>query len=138
MKKDHNDFQILKTVEADSSVSQRKLSSQMELNVASVIVDAEEATLKDMENEERRAVPLPGHARAKFLRRSEWMGNNSSTTCANCNTKFTLFTRRHHCRKCGQLVCDNCSLTRLRDTSDTTPKKLLRVCDYCVDKMLHT
>ncbi len=36
MKKEHNDFQILKTVEADSSVSQRKLSSQMELNVASV------------------------------------------------------------------------------------------------------
>ncbi len=36
MKKDHNDFQILKTVEADSSVSQRKLSSKMELNVASV------------------------------------------------------------------------------------------------------
>ncbi len=36
MKKDQNDFQILKTVEANSSVSQRKLSSQMELNVASV------------------------------------------------------------------------------------------------------
>ncbi len=36
MKKDHNDFYILKTIEADSSVSQRKLSSQMELNVASV------------------------------------------------------------------------------------------------------
>ena len=36
MKKEHNDFQILKTIEADSSVSQRKLSSQMELNVASV------------------------------------------------------------------------------------------------------
>ncbi|MCP4252566.1 MAG: winged helix-turn-helix transcriptional regulator [Candidatus Scalindua sp.] len=36
MKKEHNDFQILKTVEENSSVSQRKLSSQMELNVASV------------------------------------------------------------------------------------------------------
>ena len=36
MKKEHNDFQILKTVEADSSISQRRLSSQMELNVASV------------------------------------------------------------------------------------------------------
>ena len=36
MKKEHKDFQILKTVEADSSVSQRKLSSQIELNVASV------------------------------------------------------------------------------------------------------
>lgn len=36
MKKEHNDFEILKTVEADSSISQRKLSSQMALNVASV------------------------------------------------------------------------------------------------------
>ncbi len=36
MKKDHNNFQILKTIEEDSSVSQRKLSSQMRINVASV------------------------------------------------------------------------------------------------------
>ena len=36
MKKDYNYFHILKTIEVDASVSQRKLSSQMELNVASV------------------------------------------------------------------------------------------------------
>ena len=36
MQKDYNDFHILKTIETDSSVSQRKLSSQMKLNVASV------------------------------------------------------------------------------------------------------
>jgi predicted transcriptional regulator len=36
MKKDFNNFQILKAIEADSSVSQRMLSSQMRLNVASV------------------------------------------------------------------------------------------------------
>ena len=36
MKNDHNAFQILSTIEADSSVSQRDLSSQMRLNVASV------------------------------------------------------------------------------------------------------
>jgi DNA-binding MarR family transcriptional regulator len=36
MKKDHNDFQILTTIEGDTSVSQRDLSSQMRLNVASV------------------------------------------------------------------------------------------------------
>jgi ribosomal protein S25 len=36
MKKELNNFQILKTIEVDSSVSQRKLSSQMELNVSSV------------------------------------------------------------------------------------------------------
>ncbi len=36
MQKELNNFQILKTIEADSSVSQRKLSTQMELNVSSV------------------------------------------------------------------------------------------------------
>ncbi len=36
MIKDYNSFHILKTIEADSSVSQRKLSSLMEINVASV------------------------------------------------------------------------------------------------------
>jgi DNA-binding MarR family transcriptional regulator len=36
MKKEYNDFHILKAIETDSSVSQRKLSSQMDLNVASV------------------------------------------------------------------------------------------------------
>jgi predicted transcriptional regulator len=36
LKKEHTDFHILKTIQADALVSQRKLSSQMELNVASV------------------------------------------------------------------------------------------------------
>ncbi|MHC4267855.1 MAG: winged helix-turn-helix transcriptional regulator [Planctomycetota bacterium] len=38
MKKEFNNFQILKAIEEDASVSQRKLSSQMELNVSSVNV----------------------------------------------------------------------------------------------------
>ena len=36
MEKEQTDFHILKTIENNASVSQRKLSSQMELNVASV------------------------------------------------------------------------------------------------------
>ncbi len=36
MKQELNNFQILKAIEADDSVSQRRLSSQMKLNVASV------------------------------------------------------------------------------------------------------
>ncbi len=36
MKKELNNYHILKTIEGDASVSQRKLSSQMELNVSSV------------------------------------------------------------------------------------------------------
>ncbi|MHC4267615.1 MAG: winged helix-turn-helix transcriptional regulator [Planctomycetota bacterium] len=36
MKREYNDFHILKAIEADASVSQRTLSLQMQLNVASV------------------------------------------------------------------------------------------------------
>ncbi len=36
MKKDYNNFHILKAIDADSSVTQRKLSYQMELNLSSV------------------------------------------------------------------------------------------------------
>ncbi len=36
MKKEHNSYHILKTIQEDATVSQRKLSSQMELNVSSV------------------------------------------------------------------------------------------------------
>ena len=35
-KEEHTDYHILKTIENDASISQRRLSSQMELNVASV------------------------------------------------------------------------------------------------------
>ena len=29
--------------------------------------------------------------------------------CELCSTKFTFFTRRHHCRRCGKCVCNSCS-----------------------------
>ena len=29
--------------------------------------------------------------------------------CFVCQKKFSFFLRRHHCRACGQVVCDDCS-----------------------------
>merc|ERR1712129_11385 len=37
----------------------------------------------------------------------EWRPN--SKACEICSTKFTLITRRHHCRACGSCVCSRCS-----------------------------
>lgn len=57
----------------------------------------------------------------------EWV---DSPECNRCRTKFSLTVRRHHCRNCGQIFCDDCS-------SKTMPlprfgyEKDVRVCDGC-------
>lgn len=36
--------------------------------------------------------------------------DSEATECMHCKkTKFTTFNRRHHCRKCGHVVCGGCS-----------------------------
>uniref|UniRef100_A0A7S2V5K6 FYVE-type domain-containing protein n=1 Tax=Fibrocapsa japonica TaxID=94617 RepID=A0A7S2V5K6_9STRA len=29
--------------------------------------------------------------------------------CSECGSKFSIFCRRHHCRRCGRSVCDGCA-----------------------------
>lgn len=38
---------------------------------------------------------------------AHWKPDESATGCYICNETFTWFFRRHHCRRCGNLVCDN-------------------------------
>jgi len=63
-----------------------------------------------------------------------WQSDHSSKDCQLCHRKFTMFYRRHHCRFCGELVCNNCSLKRLMVPMKNNPKKkeARRICDRCV------
>ncbi len=38
-----------------------------------------------------------------------WMPDHSAAHCMLCRVEFTMWRRRHHCRKCGQLCCAACS-----------------------------
>ncbi|KAI5787644.1 FYVE zinc finger-domain-containing protein [Peziza echinospora] len=42
-----------------------------------------------------------------------WQPDNLVQNCPICENTFTLFYRRHHCRKCGRVVCAPCSSFRL-------------------------
>lgn len=42
-----------------------------------------------------------------------WMPDETSSKCCICETPFTFLTRRHHCRRCGRLVCATCSPHRI-------------------------
>lgn len=60
-----------------------------------------------------------------------WVHDSESTTCMWCDQSFTRLKRRHHCRACGALVCQDCSGRQL-PIKGLKPG-LHRVCDHCYD-----
>ena len=41
------------------------------------------------------------------------MNDSSSDRCLSCAKSFDIFVWRHHCRRCGGLFCEACSLRKL-------------------------
>ena len=39
---------------------------------------------------------------------SKWIPDEYSKRCMKCRRAFDFFTRKHHCRKCGYLLCYSC------------------------------
>ncbi|XP_075239125.1 pleckstrin homology domain-containing family F member 2-like [Convolutriloba macropyga] len=59
-----------------------------------------------------------------------WTPDQNCSVCPVCNkTKFTTINRRHHCRKCGTLMCGDCQ----RYQEDKLKKKKEKICFKCVD-----
>jgi hypothetical protein len=43
---------------------------------------------------------------------SPWQFDDLQPTCASCQTEFNPLNRRHHCRLCGKIFCNDCSNQR--------------------------
>jgi len=62
-----------------------------------------------------------------------WELDRHVKVCQVCNeVKFTTFNRRHHCRRCGRVVCGKCSTGRLPDLKNANKK--VRACKVCYAK----
>lgn len=42
-----------------------------------------------------------------------WQPDSEVTECPICSRQFTFWFRKHHCRKCGRVVCASCSPHRI-------------------------
>lgn len=67
--------------------------------------------------------------------RPVWQQDSTSSLCPLCKDKFTMINRRHHCRRCGKLVCGDCSKRRAVIKTGG-PRE--RLCDPCVQEMSKT
>ncbi|KIW09505.1 uncharacterized protein PV09_00381 [Verruconis gallopava] len=118
------------------------------------------ATQPPTRRDSRNTVPSNGRRQSDIVL-PKWQPDADVTRCPVCNNQFTFWYRKHHCRKCGRVVCANCSPHRITiprqfivrppeppsivldltgetsPTTPTTPVQLwggeeVRVCNPCV------
>ncbi|EDW02149.1 uncharacterized protein LOC6559938 [Drosophila grimshawi] len=58
-----------------------------------------------------------------------WVPDNMATQCMQCQQKFTMIKRRHHCRACGKVLCSVCCSQRFHLEFANEPES--RVCVQC-------
>ncbi|KXJ85917.1 hypothetical protein Micbo1qcDRAFT_153554 [Microdochium bolleyi] len=56
--------------------------------------------------------PSAGRSTSEFIL-PRWQPDAEVTLCPICSTQFGIFVRKHHCRKCGRVVCNSCSPHRI-------------------------
>lgn len=54
-----------------------------------------------------------------IIQEPQWVPDKETTNCSNCSVKFGFTTRKHHCRRCGQIFCNLCCEKKV---------ELLRMC----------
>ncbi|XP_068156330.1 LOW QUALITY PROTEIN: zinc finger FYVE domain-containing protein 26 homolog [Drosophila tropicalis] len=63
--------------------------------------------------------------------RDQWIPDEQATHCMCCRrAAFTMLMRRHHCRRCGRVVCYACSSQRIR-IPELYDEVEVRVCIDC-------
>ncbi|GAB1601368.1 finger FYVE domain-containing 26-like [Argonauta hians] len=66
--------------------------------------------------------------------KDQWVPDTATGVCMVCRVeRFSMFNRRHHCRRCGRLVCRGCSCRTTMIFG-----KVARTCDDCFEQMSRT
>jgi serine/threonine protein kinase len=59
---------------------------------------------------------------------TKWARNDEQPNCFNCSRKFSIFCRYHHCRSCGNCICNGCSVFKPLPCFGYAKA---RICKYC-------
>ncbi|KAF2274389.1 FYVE-domain-containing protein [Westerdykella ornata] len=93
-------------------------------------------------------ITLPPSPHTGDMPLPRWQPDSEVDSCFVCGRYFTFLNRRHHCRKCGRVVCANCSPHRIYiprqyvvnppslvpddDEHSDNPLVQVRICNPCV------
>ncbi|KAJ8562437.1 hypothetical protein K7X08_011728 [Anisodus acutangulus] len=67
------------------------------------------------------------------MSRDFWMPDQSCRVCYECDSQFTVFNRRHHCRLCGRVFCAKCASNTvpIPNEEPNADGERIRVCNFC-------
>lgn len=79
---------------------------------------------------------IPTRTEPAKMSRDFWMPDESCRVCYECDSTFTIFNRRHHCRHCGRVFCARCTTNTVPALPDEPKdgreeRDRIRVCNYC-------
>ncbi|KAK5781663.1 phosphatidylinositol-3-phosphate-binding ubiquitin-protein ligase PWA37_004559 [Arxiozyma heterogenica] len=95
------------------------------------------------------SVRRPSLSEQRYINsKATWQKDKEITQCGNCHITFTFFQRRHHCRCCGSIFCQNCTNNFVRydknkvhviKRPDSTIEEFApyRTCNSCYNNLLH-
>lgn len=82
---------------------------------------------KQINKENKEKEIIQNQAGAKKI----WQQDSEVSQCNLCKKQFTIFRRRHHCRECLLIYCDDCS--NHQGYSSEYGKLLVRLCNNCFE-----
>ncbi|KAJ7606790.1 hypothetical protein FB45DRAFT_949133 [Roridomyces roridus] len=72
--------------------------------------------------------------RGEGLSRDYWMDDENCKECYDCESIFTTWRRKHHCRICGQIFCSRCASNIIKGYR-FGQDGMIRVCNLCLEKL---
>ncbi|KZS91899.1 hypothetical protein SISNIDRAFT_550694 [Sistotremastrum niveocremeum HHB9708] len=72
--------------------------------------------------------------RGEGLSRDYWMDDEKCKECSDCQSVFTAWRRKHHCRICGQIFCSRCASNIIKGAK-FGQDGMIRVCNLCLEKL---
>lgn len=103
-------------------------------SVAAASPEEKQAWMDHIEECRRRQLSrlgLQSQKRGSFA--ASWIPDSASAICMRCSERFGMTQRRHHCRRCGFIVCNSCS--KGRALLENISSKPVRVCQQCMATM---
>lgn len=92
--------------------------------------EEQEATLKDLGSHlsESKLKVEDLKESQQIMKEAQWADDKDVTNCRQCEKAFSVSRRKHHCRNCGEIFCNECSENKMPLPSSAKP---VRVCDTC-------